>query len=52
MYALVDASDRSEFVQHLAHTKSNLRILVISAGTGTLTADAYPTAHALQIHLY
>lgn len=52
MYVLVDASDRLEFIRHLAHSKPNLRILELSAGTCRLTADAYPTAHALQIHFY
>jgi acyl transferase domain-containing protein/phospholipid N-methyltransferase len=39
MYVPSDASDRSQFIQHLAHTKPNLRILEIGAGTGASTAS-------------
>ncbi|KAL7916704.1 polyketide synthase [Trichoderma velutinum] len=39
MYVPADASDRSEFIQHLAHTKPNLRILEIGAGTGASTTS-------------
>uniref|UniRef100_A0A8H7KAW2 Carrier domain-containing protein n=1 Tax=Bionectria ochroleuca TaxID=29856 RepID=A0A8H7KAW2_BIOOC len=39
IYAPADASDRSLFIQGLAHTKPNLRILEIGAGTGASTAS-------------
>ena len=39
LYEAADASDRSQFLQHLAHAKSNLRVLEIGAGTGASTAS-------------
>ncbi|PWY84422.1 polyketide synthase [Aspergillus eucalypticola CBS 122712] len=39
LYVVTDACDRSQFIQHLAHTKPNLRILEIGAGTGATTAS-------------
>ncbi|CAI6096463.1 unnamed protein product [Clonostachys chloroleuca] len=39
IYAPADASDRSLFIQGLAHTNPNLRILEIGAGTGASTAS-------------
>ncbi|GAB7347261.1 hypothetical protein MBLNU459_g3352t2 [Dothideomycetes sp. NU459] len=39
LYVATDASDRSQFIQHLAHTKPNLRVLEIGAGTGGTTAS-------------
>lgn len=37
VYIATDACDRSEFLRHLAHSKPNLRILEIGAGTGAST---------------
>ncbi|KKY39789.1 putative polyketide synthase [Diaporthe ampelina] len=37
VYIATDACDRSEFIRHLAHSKPNLRILEIGAGTGAST---------------
>jgi acyl transferase domain-containing protein len=39
LYIATDACDRSQFIQHLAHSKPNLRILEIGAGTGASTAS-------------
>ncbi|KZZ87545.1 polyketide synthase [Moelleriella libera RCEF 2490] len=39
IYIATDACDRSEFIRHLAHSKPNLRILEIGAGTGASTAS-------------
>ncbi|KAF1949245.1 hypothetical protein CC80DRAFT_581693 [Byssothecium circinans] len=39
IYVATDACDRSEFIRHLAHSKPNLRILEIGAGTGASTAS-------------
>ena len=39
LYNFTDQCDRSEFLRHLAHTKPNLRILEIGAGTGATTAN-------------
>ncbi|PYI00202.1 polyketide synthase [Aspergillus ellipticus CBS 707.79] len=39
LYVVTDACDRAQFIQHLAHTKPNLRILEIGAGTGATTAS-------------
>ncbi|KAL4744332.1 hypothetical protein BDW72DRAFT_212821 [Aspergillus terricola var. indicus] len=39
LYVATDAVDRSQFIRHLAHTKPNLRILEIGAGTGASTAS-------------
>ena len=39
LYTAVDASDRSQFLRHLAHAKSNLRVLEVGAGTGASTAS-------------
>ncbi|GKZ38794.1 type I Iterative Polyketide synthase (PKS) [Aspergillus brasiliensis] len=39
LYVVTDACDRSQFIQHLAHTTPNLRILEIGAGTGATTAS-------------
>ncbi|KIM92741.1 hypothetical protein OIDMADRAFT_62276 [Oidiodendron maius Zn] len=52
VYAAMDACDRSQFFQHLAHSKPNLRILEIGAGTGASTANmlkhlALPTGQPL-----
>ncbi|PGH10329.1 hypothetical protein GX51_00086 [Blastomyces parvus] len=38
LYVVMDSVDRSQFIRHLAHTKPNLRILEIGAGTGASTA--------------
>lgn len=37
VYIATDACDRSEFIRHLAHSKPNLRVLEIGAGTGAST---------------
>ncbi|KAI3399737.1 hypothetical protein diail_5804 [Diaporthe ilicicola] len=37
VYIATDACDRSDFMRHLAHSKPNLRILEIGAGTGAST---------------
>jgi acyl transferase domain-containing protein/SAM-dependent methyltransferase len=47
-----DACDKSQFIRHLAHSKPNLRILEIGAGTGASTASmlkdlALPTGQPL-----
>lgn len=39
LYVVTDACDRSQFMRHLAHSKPNLRILEIGAGTGATTAS-------------
>ncbi|KAF5665038.1 polyketide synthase [Fusarium denticulatum] len=39
IYVATDACDRSDFIRHLAHSKPNLRILEIGAGTGASTAS-------------
>lgn len=39
LYVATDAVDRAQFIRHLAHTKPNLRILEIGAGTGASTAS-------------
>ncbi|KAI8241966.1 hypothetical protein K4K55_011505 [Colletotrichum sp. SAR 10_96] len=39
IYIATDACDRSDFIRHLAHSKPNLRILEIGAGTGASTAS-------------
>ncbi|KAF4976126.1 hypothetical protein FZEAL_7145 [Fusarium zealandicum] len=39
IYVATDAIDRSDFIRHLAHSKPNLRILEIGAGTGASTAS-------------
>jgi acyl transferase domain-containing protein len=39
LYNFMDECDRSLFLQHLAHSKPNLRILEIGAGTGATTAS-------------
>ncbi|KAK4184985.1 hypothetical protein QBC35DRAFT_32555 [Podospora australis] len=39
IYIATDAMDRSEFIRALAHSKPNLRILEIGAGTGASTAS-------------
>jgi acyl transferase domain-containing protein len=39
LYIATDACDRSQFIRHLAHSKPNLRILEIGAGTGASTAS-------------
>ncbi|KLJ11109.1 hypothetical protein EMPG_09776 [Blastomyces silverae] len=39
LYVVMDSVDRSQFIRHLAHTKPNLRILEIGAGTGAATAE-------------
>lgn len=39
LYASVDQCDESEFFKHLIHTKPNLRILEIGAGTGGSTSN-------------
>ncbi|OAQ63678.2 polyketide synthase [Pochonia chlamydosporia 170] len=39
IYTATDASNRSGFISHLAHSKPNLRILEIGAGTGASTAS-------------
>ncbi|KAG5978870.1 Type I Iterative PKS [Claviceps digitariae] len=39
LYIATDACDRSKFIRHLAHSKPNLRILEIGAGTGASTAS-------------
>ncbi|KAJ5521617.1 polyketide synthase [Penicillium freii] len=39
MYGSMDTCDRSEFMKHLAHTKPNLNILEIGAGTGASTVQ-------------
>lgn len=37
VYIATDACDRSDFIRHLAHSKPNLRVLEIGAGTGAST---------------
>lgn len=39
LYALVDQCDESQFFEHLIHTRPNLRVLEIGAGTGGSTAN-------------
>jgi SAM-dependent methyltransferase len=39
LYIATDACDRSEFIRHLGHSKPNLRILEIGAGTGASTVS-------------
>jgi acyl transferase domain-containing protein/phospholipid N-methyltransferase len=39
VYISTDACDRSQFIRHVAHSKPNLRILEIGAGTGATTAS-------------
>lgn len=39
VYIATDACDRSQFIRHLVHSKPNLRILEIGAGTGASTAS-------------
>ncbi|KAF3480301.1 polyketide synthase [Arthroderma uncinatum] len=39
LYIATDAMDRSQFIRHLAHSKPNLRILEIGAGTGASTSS-------------
>ncbi|RYP89225.1 hypothetical protein DL769_000149 [Monosporascus sp. CRB-8-3] len=39
LYIATDACDRSDFIRHLSHTKPNLRILEIGAGTGASTSS-------------
>jgi acyl transferase domain-containing protein/SAM-dependent methyltransferase len=39
LYNITDACDRTQFIRHLAHSKPNLRILEIGAGTGATTAS-------------
>lgn len=39
LYVAVDACDRSDFIRHLGHSKPNLRILEIGAGTGASTVN-------------
>jgi SAM-dependent methyltransferase len=39
VYVATDACDRSQFIRHLAHSKPNLRILEIGAGTSASTAS-------------
>ncbi|KAG5925731.1 Type I Iterative PKS [Claviceps africana] len=39
LYVATDACDRSKFIRHLSHSKPNLRILEIGAGTGASTAS-------------
>jgi acyl transferase domain-containing protein/NADPH:quinone reductase-like Zn-dependent oxidoreductase/SAM-dependent methyltransferase len=38
IYVAIDAVDRSEFIKYMAHSRPNLRILEIGAGTGGSTA--------------
>ncbi|KAJ5740086.1 Acyl transferase/acyl hydrolase/lysophospholipase [Penicillium manginii] len=38
LYSIVDQCDESEFFEHLIHTRPNLRVLEIGAGTGGSTA--------------
>lgn len=65
LYIATDACDRSEFIRHLGHSKPNLRILEVGAGTGASTVSMLkylalpgPTGRAhrpgpiLQIHLH
>ncbi|KAJ5768714.1 Acyl transferase/acyl hydrolase/lysophospholipase [Penicillium odoratum] len=40
LYASIDQCDESQFFQHLAHSKPNLRVLEIGAGLGGSTASA------------
>lgn len=39
LYIATDAIDRSQLIRHLAHSKPNLRILQVGAGTGASTAS-------------
>jgi acyl transferase domain-containing protein/SAM-dependent methyltransferase len=39
LYIATDAVDRSQLIRHLAHSKPNLRILEVGAGTGASTAS-------------
>ncbi|WPH04990.1 polyketide synthase [Acrodontium crateriforme] len=39
MYVSMGSCDKSEFIRYLGHTKPNMRILEIGAGTGTSTAS-------------
>lgn len=39
LYSFIDQCDRSSFIQHLAHSKPNLRVLEIGAGRGSSTSD-------------
>ena len=39
LYVATDACDRSDFMRHLTHTKPNVRILEIGAGTGASTSS-------------
>lgn len=39
LYIATDACDRSEFIRHLGHSKPNLRILEVGAGTGASTVS-------------
>lgn len=39
LYRSTDSIDRSQFVRHLAHSKPNLRVLEVGAGTGGTTAS-------------
>ncbi|KAJ5652341.1 Acyl transferase/acyl hydrolase/lysophospholipase [Penicillium longicatenatum] len=40
LYASIDQCDESQFFEHLAHSKPNLRVLEIGAGLGGSTANA------------
>nr|ALQ32998.1 putative polyketide synthase [Fusarium sp. NRRL 52700] len=39
LYVFMDQCDESQFLRHLAHSKPNLRVLEIGAGTGGSTAQ-------------
>ncbi|KAF9772857.1 hypothetical protein IL306_009400 [Fusarium sp. DS 682] len=39
LYVFMDQCDESQFLKHLAHSKPNLRVLEIGAGTGGSTAQ-------------
>ncbi|KAG5950724.1 Type I Iterative PKS [Claviceps sorghi] len=52
LYNATDACDRSRFIRYLAHSKPNLRILEVGAGTGATTASllknlVLPVGHPL-----